>query len=118
MNSKINENYNFINIYAQELSEKELKECSELYSNNYGFYSKNSKKNPGQQIKLSVSYYKKNFCNNKNYRVSLAYKNNKLAGMAFYTRKTNEKKQTTNLIIQLVVDKNTRREKIASRLMQ
>ena len=118
MNSKINENYNFINIYAHELSEKELKECSELYSNNYGFYSQNSKKNPGQQIKLSVSYYKNNFCNNKNYRVSLVYKNNKLAGMAFYTRKANEKKQTTNLIIQLVVDKNTRREKIASRLMQ
>lgn len=118
MNSQINENYNFINIYAHELSEKELQECSELYSNNYGFYSEHSPKNPGKRIKLSVSYYKNNLCNNDNYRVSLAYKDKKLVGMAFYTRKTNKKKQTTNLIIQLVVDKNARREKIASRLMQ
>ena len=49
---------------CSQLTAEEIMMCSELFSHHYGVYSKNSPKNPGQQIKLSPNYYKNHFVNN------------------------------------------------------
>ena len=45
-----------------DLSKQELEECSELFSSFYGKYSKASDRRPGEQVKLSSSYYERNYC--------------------------------------------------------
>ena len=43
-----------------ELTDDNIKECSELFSNSYGKYNQESDIRPGQQVKMGVSYYKNN----------------------------------------------------------
>ncbi len=46
---------------AKDLSEQEVRACSELYSRSYGRYVKNSPYHPGQQIKMGIGQYKKRY---------------------------------------------------------
>ena len=57
------QNYKFYykNKRIQYLTEKELKDCSILYSKNYGTYSEKSPLHPGEAIKMGVDYYKKHY---------------------------------------------------------
>ncbi|MGN0389517.1 MAG: GNAT family N-acetyltransferase [Wujia sp.] len=100
-----------------DLSKQELEECSDLFSSFYGKYSKASNKRPGEQVKLSSSYYKRNYCK-PGFFVALARSNGKLVGQAFYIRKSYESYGVMTWVLQLVVDKNYRKQGIASTLLR
>ena len=101
---------------VQDLTEKELRACSKLYSENYGEYSEASKK-AGEQIKMLPEYYRKNYFK-KNYYIVLAYKNSVLVGQALYLRKKIDNQKCITWIVQLVVKKKERGQHIAKKLMQ
>lgn len=108
--------FHYKNKRIQDLTERELQACSNLYSKNYGTYSKNSPIRAGENIKMSVEYYKQHYFK-KHYYVALAYKNRSLVGQALYIRKKHKNKYMT-WILQLVVKKSERRKHIAKKLMQ
>ncbi len=100
-----------------ELTDLELEECSELFSTFYGKYSSESAKRPGEQVKLSSSYYKRMYCK-PGFFVSLARIEDKLVGQAFYIRKHYENYGVMTWVLQLVVDVNYRKKGIASTLLR
>lgn len=99
-----------------ELTENELKACSELYSKHYGVYTKDSPMNPGRQVHFPVSMYKEHY-QKQNFYVALAYDKTKLIAQAFYIRKSITKRKQVYFIFQLVVNKEYRRHGIATHLM-
>lgn len=100
-----------------DLSEKELEECSELFSTSYGKYSNNSKMRPGEQVKMGPKYYKQHYCKS-DFFIAMAKINGKLVGQAFYIRKKYEEYGVITWVLQLVVDKNYRKQGIASTLLR
>ena len=105
---------------ASDLTDKELKDCTKLYNNNYGTYSANSPTNPNKPVRFTCNMYR-NYYMQKFFYVALAYKKRKLVGHAFYLRRQltiNKKQEKVTFIVQLVVDKNQRRQGIAKYLMQ
>ena len=101
----------------QDLTNKELQACSNLYSKNYGIYSNDSPINPGERVKMSAEYYRKHYFKN-NYYVALAYKNSALVGQALYVRKKFKRHKYMTWILQLVVKESERGKHIAKKLMQ
>lgn len=101
------------------MTDEELQECSQLFSSFYGKYSKASSKRPGEQIKMPVSYYRKNYCK-PNFYVALARLDGLLIGQAFYLRKDYSEQDfgIMTWVLQLVVDKRYRRRGIASTLLR
>lgn len=112
-------NYKFYykNKRMLNLTDKELKECSDLYSENYGIYTRNAPCKAGENIKMAPSYYKKHYFKN-DYYITLAYKNRVLVGQALYIRKKVNKWKYMTWIVQLVVKKTEREKGIAKKLMQ
>lgn len=100
-----------------ELTDDNIKECSELFSNSYGKYNQESDIRPGQQVKMGVSYYKNNYCREGIY-IATARDNDKLVGHAIYIRKKYEEYGIMTWVLQLVVDQNYRRQGIASTLLR
>lgn len=101
---------------TSELTEDELNQCSELYSNHYGIYSSDAPDGKaGRRVRMSPSFYRKYFFN-ENYRVALAVKDGVVIGQAFYFReKIGE--DTITWVLQLVVHSDYRRAGIGSRLL-
>ena len=100
-----------------DLSEEEIEECSELFSLFYGKYSEKSEKRPGEQVKMGPKYYKKHYCK-PDFFVAMAKQEGKLVGQAFYIRKKYEGYGIITWVLQLVVDKNYRKQGIASTLLR
>lgn len=100
-----------------DLSEEELKECSELFSTFYGKYSHDSDIRPGQNIKMGPRYYEENYCK-ENFYVALARHHGSLVGQAFYIRKNYAEYGTMTWVLQLVVNREYRKQGIASTLLR
>lgn len=101
---------------CSQLTNDEILMCSDLFSQHYGIYSKNSPINPGKKIKLGPKYYREHFVNNPKSYCSLAFYKNKIIGQAFYILlKTNT--GYLSWITQLVVHKQFRNRGIARRLL-
>lgn len=102
---------------CSNLSKQEIEACSDLFSNNYGFYSKTSgpESKRGKQIKLSPNRYNSYTENDYSY-VALAYADEKLVGHAFYVVDATREGNIT-WVTQLVVHKNFRKQGIAKKLL-
>jgi len=108
----------FQTIKCSALTAEQLKECSTLYSENYGRYSgKDDISKQGNHIKLAPSYYVR-FGENPNMYVSLCYNGNQLLGQAFFLRKELNNGEKCSWVTQLVVHSAYRNRKIATRLLQ
>lgn len=109
---------NFFTKKASDLTDEELDAVSDLFSKNYGRYSSNNpdRKKQNLQISLSKNYYKNHIVNNEYTYVALAYYNNTLVGQAFYVIEESKQGNIT-WVIQLVVKKEYRRQKIAKKLL-
>ena len=100
-----------------DLTDDNIKECSQLFSNSYGKYNKESNIRPGQQVKMGEAYYKKNYCREDIY-IATARDKNKLVGHAIYIRKKYAEYGIMTWVLQLVVDQDYRRQGIASTLLR
>lgn len=117
MKEKVKSNIIYKNISTVDLSEKQLEQCSKLFSENYGNYSKKSEIRPGERVKMGVSYYKNNYVK-ENFSVALALNKEEIIGQAFYIRKKYKKVGTMTWIVQLVVNKDYRKMGIAGKLLR
>jgi 2-polyprenyl-3-methyl-5-hydroxy-6-metoxy-1,4-benzoquinol methylase/GNAT superfamily N-acetyltransferase len=101
---------------TEKLTEDELKQCSELFSNHYGTYAaEDPRGRSGRHIKLQSSYYKQRYVRG-NYHVALAFDSDIIVGQAFYIREKLDEGIYT-WVLQLVVHKDYRRQGIAGRLL-
>ncbi|MBP5734288.1 MAG: GNAT family N-acetyltransferase [Candidatus Methanomethylophilaceae archaeon] len=101
---------------TQELSPEELEQCSNLYSNHYGYYSADDPKGRAKtHIRMSSKFYKRSYVA-PGYRVAMAKCNGDVIGQAFYIREKLEEGIFT-WVLQLVVHTDYRRRGIASRLL-
>lgn len=100
-----------------DLSESEIEECSELFSTFYGKYSEKSQFKPGEQVKMGATYYARNYCK-PDFFVAMARDCGKLVGQAFYIRKQYEDYGMMTWVLQLVVNKEYRKQGIASTLLR
>ena len=107
----------YINIPAEKLTDEQIRQCSELFSNHYGRYSNRSKMRPGEQVKMGAAYYKKNYCV-PGFSVALALHDNNIVGQAFYLRKRYESIGVMTWIVQLVVNSGYRKQGVASTLLR
>lgn len=108
----------FITRKCSEMSEDEIKACSELYSNHYGVYSgKDGKRDKGTRIRLGIQYYQ-NIKQQNDMYVSLCYDGNILLGQSFFLKKTIKNGEVCTWVTQLVVHHSYRGRGIATRLLQ
>lgn len=114
--SKTENNIRYIDKKMLELTEEELKNSSDLFSENYGVYSNSCANKAGQQIKMGVSYYKKHYLND-DYRIAMAYNGDSLIGHAIYIKKVVEEDIKMSWVIQLVVHNQYRGKGIGTRLL-
>ena len=110
-------NIQYENMNTQKLTDDMLKECASLFSTNYGNYSESSEIRPGEEVRMSAAYYKKNYCL-PDFYVALARDERKIVGQAFYIRKKYNDIGVMTWVVQLVVDKNYRRMGVASTLLR
>lgn len=110
--------YKFITKACSALTDEEYAQCSELFSNHYGKYSGEGDKPKGQQIKMSVTLYKKFYAGRTDMFVSLCYGDNILLGQAFFLKKNVRDKGVCTWVTQLVVHNRYRNRKIGSKLLQ
>lgn len=107
----------FVTKKCSELTNQEINQCADLFSNHYGIWGKEDPKNrSGQRIKLSAGYYEK-FKRSNNHYVSLAYHKNDVVGQAFYIRKKVDGFGYNSWVIQIVVNSKYRRCKIGRTLL-
>ena len=115
---KVKVNINDVAFFTKaccKLSDQELLNCSELFSNHYGKWGEKAEK-PGQQIKLSKKSYEE-YAKLDNCFVALAYYNNQLIGHAFYIRTAFNNNEYISWVIQLVVDSRYRQNGIGKTLL-
>ena len=113
---KTDSDIEYLNLSTLALTEEQLKQCADLFSENYGRYSARSDRRPGEAVKMGVKYYRENYVRN-GYSVALALCENKILGQAFYIRNKYDEKIMT-WIVQLVVDKRMRQRGVASTLLR
>lgn len=99
-----------------QLSEKELKDCACLFSENYGIYREDAPFRQLQPIKMSYKYYMNNYSADE-YYVSRVFYKEILVGQAFYIRIKIDGERCITWVVQLVVDKSFRGNKIGSTLL-
>lgn len=99
-----------------KLTDSEIEQCSDLFSNHYGTYGADDPKGRfGNRIRMKPDFYKARYVRD-NYHVALAIDSDRIVGQAFYIReKLNEGVYTW--VLQLVVHKDYRRRGIAGRLL-
>ena len=111
------EDIEYSNMRTLEMTEGQIEQCAALFSNNYGQYSKRSEIRPGERVKLSSAYYRKNYMK-EDYYVALAEHKNRVVGQAFYIRKKYVNIGIMTWIVQLVVDIDYRKRGIAGTLLR
>ena len=102
---------------AMNLTEGEIKACSELFSTSYGMYDEKSPVRPGEQIKMGIKHYREKYCKEGFYIVR-AMDGDKQVGHAWYIRRRYEPYGTMTWVLQLVVGREYRRMGIASTLLR
>lgn len=102
---------------ALDLTDKEIKDCSELFGSSYGMYDKDSPIRPGEPIRMGVRQYRERYFK-PGFFVVRAMDGNRLIGHAFYIRRNYEPYGTMTWVLQLVVDRQYRRRGIASTLLR
>lgn len=100
-----------------KLSEEELQQCADLFSNNYGKYSGLGGKQKGRQIKMPVSLYKRFYEGKDKVFVSLCYADDKLIGQAFFIKAKTADGKVCSWVTQLVVDSHYRKRGYGSKLL-
>lgn len=107
------------NIPCCNMSEKEIIDTSNLFSEHYGVWSSycpdSSKCN--ERVKFPPSMIKKNFVNKPDRFVAMVYFESNLIGHAFYIKRKGEKTKNIIWILQLVVAKQFRGNGIGSKLL-
>lgn len=107
------------NIPCSNMSEKEIVDTSNLFSEHYGVWSSycpdSSKCN--ERVKFPPSMIKKNFVNKPDRFVAMVYFESNLIGHAFYIKRKGEKTKNIIWILQLVVAKQFRGNGIGSKLL-
>lgn len=102
---------------TMNLTEQELNQCSELFSNNYGYYGKEDPKGrAGKPIKMGTGYYKRHYLK-PDYYVALAIYQGAIIAQAFYIKKFYKKEGNITWVLQLVVHRKYRKRRIASKLL-
>lgn len=101
---------------ACNLSEDEIKACSDLFSTSYGMYDMDSPIRPGEQIRMGVKHYREKYCKEGFFLVR-AMDGVRQVGHAWYIRRKYEPYGTMTWVLQLVVDREYRRQGIASTLL-
>lgn len=94
-----------------------LEECSGLYSNHYGRWSKDAPYAAGNRIKLSTDKLRTCWLENKNANLYTARLESKLIGYAIAIRKEYENYGVFSWVTQLVVHEDYRNQGIAKRLL-
>ena len=105
-----------------DMSDDLLEKCAALYSENYGRYASYAKKynenyKPGANIKMSKSFMKKLYGSTSEVMFVGAFVGSELVGQAIYLRKHYSRIGTMTWVLQLVVKKEYRRQKIGQRLL-
>ena len=109
--------YTYKNIECAKMTDEDIFNTSKLFSENYGKWSSVSKINPGKNISLSPARIKNDFVMKPDRYVAMVFKDSKLVGHAFYMRRTVSKNRKITWILQLVVHKEYRNNRIATRLL-
>lgn len=96
-----------------KMTEKEINETSNLFSENYGVWTS------GKRIRLSPDKIREMFIDKPDRKVVLAYHKDELVGHMFYVRRLlNKEKKYVTWILQLVTRKDYRGNRIATSLLQ
>lgn len=98
-----------------DLSDNELKECQNLFNENYGHYRKDSDFRPGEAIRFPMSIYRD--YQKEGFYLATARTEGKLVAQAFYIRKKYPDYGVMTWVLQLVVHKDHRKCGIAGRLL-
>lgn len=109
--------YTYRNIECSKMTESDIENTSQLFSNNYGTWSYNSSIKPGCRIKFSTERVNNSFVSKPDRYVAMVFDGTNLIGHAFYMRRTVQKSKKITWILQLVVDKNYRGQKIGTKLI-
>lgn len=111
------EDLKYITKRCQDLDDRTLKQCSDLFSNHYGVYNGlDGVHARGQRIRLGLKYYM-NIRSTQNMYVSLCYSESELIGQAFFLKIDIEDKKICTWVTQLLVNKYYRGKGIATRLL-
>ena len=103
---------------CSQMTETEISEASCLFSENYGFWSKNLQaQRAGQQIKFAPKMIKESFVLKPDRYVAMVYHKQELIGHAFYLRRKVESLGYITWILQLVVKKEYRGNNIGTKIM-
>lgn len=100
-----------------DLSDTELRECSELFSSSYGKYNELSEIRPGEQVSMGVNHYRRNYMKPDRY-IAMARYQGSLVGHALYIRKNYPECGKMTWVLHLVVDDRYRKQGIASTLLR
>lgn len=115
MNVEFCDEVTYQTVRCCQLSDDDLKQCKNLFDENYGTYDSESSFRPGQKIRFPISLYRE-YAENKDVYVALARYNGKIIGQAFYLRVLINK-EYMSWVLQLVVDEQYRQRSIAKTLL-
>lgn len=110
----------FATYRISEVSDELFKQCSILFSENYGTYSNyvsTPNKKPGDRVTMSRDFMKRYFGSIPDCRVVCAFDGSLLVGHAFYLRKNYAQIGTMTWVLQLVVKTDYRLQKIGQKLL-
>jgi hypothetical protein len=105
--------------YKKDLSDNDLKQSKDLFSEHYGLWDEKGPR-PGKRISLNTENFRKNFLFDDNCGCVLHYKDNDLVGQAFFRNfdfKSSIINGTCIWITQLVVHINERNRGISKELL-
>lgn len=110
----------FKHIECSQMSEEEIRATSKLFSENYGKWSNcfPDVGKRGQNIKYPPNKIKRDFVDKPDRFVIMAFVNNNPAGHIFYLKRRGSKTAPIIFVLQLVVAKEYRNRKIATRMMK
>jgi SAM-dependent methyltransferase/GNAT superfamily N-acetyltransferase len=109
------EQIEFLTKKCKKLTEDEITESSQLFSNHYGFYSEFSPIRPGERIRLGKAHYRK-LKNINHCYVAFAKYQGKIIGQAYYIKKPLSNGMGA-WVTQLVVHSDYRKIGIAKTLL-
>lgn len=108
----------YFTISCASLNEKQIQDCSDLYSSDYGTWSGiDNLAKKGKKIKLGPQWYS-NLKSQKDMNVSLCYDGDKLIGHAFFLNKELDDGKKCIWVTQLVVRSHYRNRGIAKKLLR
>ena len=102
-------------VKGDEMTREQWLAVSQLFSTEYGTYSKAAPVRAGEPIRLGPKYYERNYAT-PDYRAALCYDGGTLVGEALYHESETSRGQVA-VVVQLVVAKGYRKHGIASTML-